>query len=188
MIKRFGGAVAVVAMAAALMATPSEAKPLEQFRFNDQFSQVIDGYCGDLQVLSEFHDSGVLVGRTTGRDRTPRYTQSHHGGVTTTNLATGRATTITWDYTVQDVRVTNNGDGTISILTQIPGPERLYGPDGELVYTSGGTYRVLTVVDYGGTLSDPSDDTFVSETVVSSNGGRPQPDINYCEAFHTLTA
>ena len=47
--------------------------------------------------------------------------------------------------------------------------------------------RLLTVIDYAGTPLDPSDDQFVSQEFVSSNGGKPQPDINYCDSFHVLT-
>jgi hypothetical protein len=175
------------AILAAIAAAPAQAKPLEQFRFDNSFSDVVDGFCGDLLVSSDVHDAGVVVGRIT-RTGLPRYTQSHHGSITITNLATGLAFTITWNYTAQDVRVTDNGDGTFSILNQIPGPESVYGPDGQLLSTSGGTIRYLTIIDYGGTPSDPSDDTFVSETVVSSNGGKPQGPFDFCDAFHTFTA
>jgi hypothetical protein len=185
-----GGVSATAALFAGIggAATSALAKPYEQIRFGEQNSEVIDGYCGDLQVGTDFHDSGVVVGRVTGPDGTLRYTQSHHGGGTITNLATGKAFTITWNYTNQDVRVTDNGDGTIRILSQIPGPEKTYGPDGRLLFTNGGTFRLLTILDYGGTLTNPSDDTFVSETVMSSNGGKPQPDFDFCDQFHTLTA
>ena len=50
-----------------------------------------------------------------------------------------------------------------------------------------GTMRLLTVIDFAGTPLDPSDDQFVSQELVSSNGGKPQPDINYCDSFHVLT-
>jgi hypothetical protein len=190
LIRRVFLASAMVSAGIAAAATSAQAKPYEQFRFHEEGSQVIDGYCGDLRVRGEFHDSGVLVARTTGPDGTLRYTQSHHGGATTTNLATGKAFTVTWNYTVQDVRVTVNGDGTMSILSQFPGPEKTYGPDGQLLNTSGGTYRELVIIDYGGTLADPSDDTFVSAEVVSEHGGKPQPDSStpFCDLFRELTA
>jgi len=181
-------AAATLTVTAAL-ATPAQAKPFEQLRFvDDPPAELVDDFCGDLQVLVDLRDQGVLVGRSTGPDRTLRYTQSHHGEITFTNVATGLAFRIGWNYLNQDLRVTVNNDGTISILNQIPGPETIYGPDGKRLSTSGGTIRYLTVLDYHGTLGDPSDDTFVSETVVSSNGGPAQPDFDFCEQFHALTA
>jgi hypothetical protein len=112
---------------------------------------------------------------------------SHHGGGTIINLATGISFSVDWNYLNQDVRVTDNGDGTLSVLHQIPGPERWFGPDGNLLFTSGGTMRLEAVFDHAGTPSDPSDDTFISEEFVSEAGGRPQPNFDLCAAFRTLT-
>jgi hypothetical protein len=165
----------------------SLAAPIEQTRFDEHNSDIVDGYCGDLQVLIDVHDQGVVVVRPAGKQLFPRYTVSHHGGSTITNLATGRALTFAWNYLEQDIKVTDNGDGTFSVLSQNPGPENIYGPDGQRLLVSGGTIRFLTVVDFAGTPFDPSDDQFVSSEVVSSNGGKPQPNINYCDSFHTLT-
>ncbi len=47
--------------------------------------------------------------------------------------------------------------------------------------------RLLTVIDLAGTPLDPTDDQFVRQELVSANGGKPQPDINYCDSFHALT-
>jgi hypothetical protein len=182
-----------VAMAAAVLAafavgtSPASGKPYEHVRIDEIGSVILDDFCGDIRLGIDTHNSGVVVGRVTGQDGTLRYTVSNHGSGTFTNLDTGIALTNTWNYTDQDVRATDNGDGTISILTQSPGPEKFYGPDGQLIYTYGGTQRVLTVLDYGGTLTDPSDDTFVSETLVSITGGKPQPDLTFCDLLHTYT-
>ncbi len=190
--RRFGlwTALAVTslgAVALTLGVSVSLAAPIEQTRFDEQSSRIVNGYCGDLRVQIDFHDRGVVVARPTGKERFIRYTASHHGGSTITNLATGRAFTFVWNYLEQDLKITDNGNGTFSILSQIPGPEKIYGPDGRLVSTSGGTMRLLTVIDFAGTPLDPSDDQFVSQTLVSSNGGKPQPDFDYCDSFHTLT-
>src|SRR5689334_14434490 len=83
--------VVLVVVTAAMGATAAvvQAKPYEQVRFDDQFSFVVDDYCGDLKVRIDVHDQGVVVGRVSGKSRLLRYTQSHHGGSTITNLATG---------------------------------------------------------------------------------------------------
>jgi hypothetical protein len=159
----------------------------EQVRFHEEGTTTVKHFCGDLQVRIDFHDQGVVVGRMAGKSRLLRYTQSHHGGSTWTNLATGKAFTFTWNYLNQDLRVTDNGDGTLTILWQLPGPEKIFGPDGQLLNTDGGTMRLETILDHGGTPNDPADDTFVSETVVSSNGGPPQGEFDFCDAFRTLT-
>ena len=93
----------------------------------------------------------------------------------------------TWNYLSQDVRIIDNGDGTITNLFQIPGPETWYGPDDATVFTSGGTIRYEAVIDYAGTPGDPSDDTVISEELVSVAGGKPQDDFNFCATFRSLT-
>src|SRR5215217_6030927 len=110
-------ATAVVGVALSAGTAVVQAKPYEQIRFDEQGSDVVTDFCGDLSVRIDFRDQGVVVGRPTGADRLPRYTQTHHGGSTITNLATGRAFTFAWNYDNQEVKVTDNGDGTISILT-----------------------------------------------------------------------
>ena len=73
-----------------------------------------------MRVRSDFHDRGVFVGRPAGKEQFLRYTASHHGGVTITNLGTGRVFTFVWNYLEQDIKVTDNGDGTVSVLSQLP--------------------------------------------------------------------
>lgn len=183
-------ALAVAAVAAVGLTfgvSVSLAAPIEQGRFDEQSSWIVRRYCGDLRVLIDFHDQGVFVGRPAGTELFLRFTVSHHGASTHTNLATGRAFTFVWNYLEQDIKVTDNGDGTVSVLSQLPGPETIYGPDGQLLSTSGGTMRLLTVIDFAATPLDPSDDQFVRQELVSSNGGKPQPAFNYCDSFHTLT-
>lgn len=167
--------------------TAGQAEPLEHTRFDESFSEVVDDFCGDLDVRFDFQDRGVLQVRQAGQDRLPRYTVTHHGGVTITNLATGKAFTIGWHYLEQDVKATDNGDGTLSILVQIPGPEVFYGPDGQRLYVSGGMYRVELTVDEAGTPGDPSDNFVSNEEFISDNGGQPQPPFNFCNSFRQLT-
>ncbi len=188
--RRFGlwAALAVTVVGAVgLTSGVSLAAPIEQGRFDEQSSWIVRRYCGDLRVQIDFHDQGVFVGRPAGTELFLRYTVSHHGESTHTNLATGRAFTFVWNYLEQEIKVTDNGDGTVSVLSQLPGPETIYGPDGQLVSTNGGTMRLLTILDLAGTRLDPTDDQVVSQTLVSANGGKPQPDTSYCDSFHTLT-
>jgi hypothetical protein len=179
---------AAVGMAAALMATGAQATQVEHARIDDQWSYVSEDFCGDLTVLLEGNDRGSLVARTSGQSSLPRYTVNHHGGSTITNLATHKAFTFRWNYLEQDLRATDNGDGTATVISQIPGPEKIYGPDGQLVSFNGGTMRLRLTIDLAGTPSDPSDDSVVGEEVVSSNGGPAQDDTPFCDEFRDLTS
>lgn len=162
------------------------ARPVEHFAVHDQQSIVVD-WCGDdVPFRNDFSVDGVLTARITGRDGTLRFTQTAHGEAVWTNLATGRTITIRWDQNAHDLRVADNGDGTLSILFQTSGNGKIYGPDNKLVDVASGNLRLLAIVDYGGTLNDPSDDTLISETLVSNRG--PQGDESECEAYRRLTS
>jgi hypothetical protein len=153
--------------------------------FIDYQDTYVQEVCG-LQVQVSFHDYGRLVARPS-RDGFLRYTQARHVTATWTNIATGRAFTFVANYNNSDVTATDNGDGTVSIINQNPGSERTYGPDGKLLDVSSGNFRVLAIIDYGGTLLDQSDDTLVSETFFSGHGGG-RSGGDFCEDFTTLTA
>jgi hypothetical protein len=182
-----GLGLVAVAMTAALMATGAQATQVEHARIDHQWSYVREDFCGDLTVLLEGNDRGSLVARTSGQSGLARYTVNHHGGSMITNLATEKAFKFRWNYLEQDLRATDNGDGTATVISQIPGPEKIYGPDGQVVSFNGGTMRLRLTIDLAGTPSDPSDDSVVGEEVLSSNGGPAQDDTAFCDEFHDLT-
>ena len=181
--------VALLLAALAVSAAPAGAELFERFRFDDHETSVVRKFCGNFRVEFDFHDAGVVVAKQAGPGQLVRYTATHNGGLTITNLATGKALSATWNYLEQDVRATDNGDGTLTILTQLPGPERWYGPDGQVLFTDGGTIRLAVTIDDAGTPTDPSDDSFISEELVSANGGQYQgQNFDLCASFATLTS
>jgi hypothetical protein len=169
-----------------IAATPVGAKPLEHFSDNNQGSFVIDEFCGGMEVRIDFDYDFTLVARQTGPNRLPRYTVNQHGIETFTNLATGKSVTAFSDWVTQDVRVTDNGDGTLTVLYQIPGGARYFGPDGRVLLIDSRLSQLEVVLDHGGTPSDPSDDTFISEEVVREVA--PHVDEDFCEAFRPATS
>jgi hypothetical protein len=188
--RRLGAAMTVAGaavLASLLPMTSAQAAPIEHSRYDSAESWVDDEFCGDLEVRFDFHDRGVLLIKQRGPERIPTYTVTHHGGGTITNLATDKAFTIGWHYLEQEVKVADNGDGTHTVLAQVPGPEVFYGPDGQRLFVSGGMYRVELIVDQAGTPADPSDDFVIGEEFVGDFGGQPQPPWNFCESFRALT-
>ena len=61
----------------------------------------------------------------------------------------------------KDLKVTDNGDGTTTILVQQTSNQVLYGPDGTVLALNVGQTRFEFLVDNGGTPADPSDDQFL---------------------------
>jgi hypothetical protein len=164
----------------------AHAKPLEHFSDNNQGSFVREDFCGDMKVRIDFDYDFTVVARESGPDRIGRYTVSSHGIETFTNLATGKTVTAFSDYITQDVRLTNNGDGTITILYQTPGAARYFGPDGRVVLIDSRPSWYEVVIDLKGTPNDPSDDTVISEELVREIAAHVDKD--FCSAFRAATS
>jgi hypothetical protein len=56
--------------------------------------------------------------------------------------------------------VTDNGDGTLTLLILSTFNSVLYGPDGKAIARDPGQARFEVLIDHGGTPTDPSDDEF----------------------------
>ena len=179
-------AVAAVATIVVLVGvTSAHAKPLEHFSDTFTGSFVVAGFCGDMDVRIDVDGDFKVVGRESGPNRLGRYTVTNHGYETFTNLATGKVVTAYFDYVIQDVRLTDNGDGTITILYQTPGPERYFGPDGKVVLIDSRPQWWEVVIDLGNP-SDPSDDTVISEELVRDVAAHVNED--FCGAIRAATS
>jgi hypothetical protein len=104
-----------------------------------------------------------------------------------TNLANGNSVTSFSNFINKDLRVTDNGDGTLTVLILGTGNAVLYGEDGKVIARDPGQVRFEILVDHGGTPTDPSDDEFLEFLgVVKESTGRND---NFCEfAVPLLTA
>jgi len=84
---------------------------------------------------------------------------------TVTNLDTGislRSTTVQGE---RDVRVTDNGDGTLSIVVLLVGTTTYHAPDGALIGVDATKSTLELLVDHAGTPADWDDDVVLSETL-----------------------
>ncbi len=89
-----------------------------------------------------------------------------------TNLATGKVVTGVAKVIEKDMRVTDNGDGTLTILILATGNATVYGENGKAIARNPGQTRLELVVDHGGTPNDPSDDEELALRVVRDSTGR----------------
>lgn len=104
-----------------------------------------------------------------------------HFKITTvfTNLANGNAVTSEETSISKDLRVTDNGDGTLTILILATGNDVLYGADGKAIGRNPGQIRFEILLDHAGTPTDPSDDVFLADLgVVKGSTGRSD---DFCE-------
>ena len=114
-----------------------------------------------------------------GRDRLDYFVQ--HSTVTDvfTNLATGESVTGVVTVNEKDKRVTDNGDGTLTIRILATGNAVLY-QNGKAIARDPGQIRFEILVDHNGTPTDPFDDEFIENLeVVKDSTGRSD---DFCEA------
>jgi hypothetical protein len=176
-----GLAIAVL-MSTAGLAT---AKPLVQEHFHESGSEVIEEFCGDLTVRHDFEADVYFSlkphgpdGLIYGADRV-RLTDSW------TNLANDKTFTVVVTGQQKDLRVTDNGDGTLTILVLTAGRQSAFGPDGTRLFLDAGTFRFEVLIDHGGTPTDPFDDEFIEFLGLVKEAGRSDTaDRDFCEDIH----
>jgi hypothetical protein len=179
---RFSAILALGATAAALLATAASAQQVFRETVHEEDTIVLNDFC-DVPGLT-VEDAFVLDLRVHvvphGRDRLDYFLQ--HGTRTDvyTNTANGRSITARSRVIEKDLRVTDNGDGTLTILILATGNAVVYGEDGKAIARNPGQTRFEILVDHGGTPTDPSDDEFLADLgVVKGSTGRSD---DFCEA------
>jgi hypothetical protein len=86
----------------------------------------------------------------------------------------------------KDLKVTDNGDGTLTIPGMGAGMSKYLGPDGFL-FLDAGQFRFEVLIDHGGTPTDPSDDEEIEGTfrVVRDLTGRNDTEgCDFCDDIH----
>ena len=112
-----------------------------------------------------------------GRDGLAYFLQ--HGTRTEVLTANGTSLTSVARVIEKDLRVTDNGDGTLTVLILATGNAVLYGENGKAIARNPGQVRFEILLDHGGTPNDPSDDTELDFQVVKGSTGRSD---DFCEA------
>jgi hypothetical protein len=178
---RLGAILALSATAALVLSAAANAGQVTRTTLHVEDTVVLEDFC-DVEGLT-VEQSFVIDLREKvvphGRDRLA-YFQSH--GTQTdlyTNLANDRFVTAKGKVNEKDLRVTDNGDGTLTVLILATGNATVYGPNGKAIARGPGQTRLELVLDHGGTPSDPSDDEELSFRVVRESTGRSD---DFCEA------
>jgi hypothetical protein len=165
-----------------LSVAPSSAKVVERGEFHDVFTGEIEDFCDVPGFTVEFEAvvDGRFVVRTQGPDGL-LYVMEHVSVSQTNTNPVNNLSVVEKTRTLnKDLRITDNGDGTLTIIILMTGPSSLYGPDGKAIARNPGQVRFKAVVDHGGTPTDPSDDTELSFTQIKGSTGRTD---DYCEAI-----
>lgn len=183
----------VLALAVALvssLAVTAQAKPLERERIHDSESVVHEDFCdvADLDVLEERSLYFNVMLNQRGKDKIAYFTGTIHGWTSWTNVANDKTLTVVDNFVDKDQKITDNDDGTLTILVLGAGSTKVYGPDGKLLFNDPGQTRFEVLIDHNGTPSDPSDDEFLEflGVVKGSTGRNDLEGRDFCEDIQTF--
>jgi hypothetical protein len=179
-------ALAVVALAGPAQAGP----PLQKLHFHDDVTEVEENFCGVPDLSVEIHEvvDGTFKFNTTGKNDVPHLVGTSHGTVSFTNLTTLKSFTNVFNGPDKTLKITNNGDGTATVIQLITGGGKWLGPDGKVVFKDSGQIRLQHVIDFNDTPLDLTDDvTLSTELIKGSTGTNDTEGRDFCEDFLAIT-
>ena len=162
------------------LAAPASATRPHFETIHEDFSNTVTNFCDvhGLTVLIE----GTFDSRLKIHHRGGQYYFLEH--IRVSNVITGadpasQVTTRT-AFIQKDLKITDNGDGTITIIALLTGPSTAYGPNGKAIARDPGQVRFRIVIDLNGTPDFFDDDFEVSSTQIKGSTGRSD---DFCEAM-----
>ena len=157
--------LALAAAAAVMLATAASAKVIVRETTHEEETLALNNFCDvqGLTVEDAFVGDFRLQAVPHGRDRLAYFLE--HGKLTQvfTNPVTDKSVTAVARFIEKDLRVTDNGDGTLTILVLSTGNGVVYGEDGKAIARNPGQVRFEILVDHNGTPSNPDDDDFLAD-------------------------
>jgi hypothetical protein len=169
----------LVAATAVVLVGVASGKPIDRGPFHDEGTFVDDDFCGvGLTVEGDFVVDGRFKVVTHGRDQLLYFMEHVSATTMLTNPDTDRSVTVVSNVLNKDLKVTDNGDGTLTVLLMATGNDVIYGADGKAIGRNPGQIRIEFLIDHAGTPDDPFDDEVISEEVVKGSTGRTD---DFCE-------
>jgi hypothetical protein len=122
-------------------------------RFHDEGADLIDDFCGEpgLMVQHTFSLDMFVHIVPHGPDRLDYFLQ--HGVWTDTYTSSGKTVTAVANVMEKDQLVTDNGDGTLTIVILATGNATAYGPDGKAIARDPGQLRFVIYIAADGSLT-----------------------------------
>ena len=179
---RLSAILALGASAAVMLATAASAKVIVRETTHEEDTLVLNNFCDvqGLTVEDAFVGDFRVHAVPHGRDRLAYFLERGKVTQVFTNPATDKSVTAVARFIEKDLRVTDNGDGTLTITNLSTGNGVVYGADGKAIARNPGQIRVQFIVDHAGTPSDPDDDVFLADLgIVKDSTGRTD---DFCEA------
>ncbi len=157
------------------------ARPIDQGTFHDEFTDEFDDFCGveGLHVTADVSIDGRFLMNIRKPGTAPYYQER----ITITEVDTnddGDSVTSVTGVLQRDLKITDNGDGTVTILVLATGPANMYdNSTGKAIARDPGQIRFEILIDLNGTPTNPDDDEFIAFLgQVKGSTGRSD---DYCE-------
>lgn len=173
--------LATALLAALVLAGSTQAEPgrVSKETIHLDNLNTIEGFCEtDMVVQSHFVADVTMKVMPRGSDGLIYFANRLRATETFTNVDNGKTVVGTTNAIDKDLRVTDNGDGTLTILVLSTGNSVIYNSAGKAIGRNPGQVRFELVVDHAGTPTDPADDTEISFEVVKESTGRTD---DFCE-------
>lgn len=165
--------VLIAALATSLLIGGSPASAVAPTRITEpiDFSFTEDDFC-DVAGLS-VHAVWVGEERVQVAQRRGQTYFSAHLRLerTLTNTATGATITTRDVSSFRDLHVTDNGDGTLTVVNFGTGFFMVYDSDGRIIGKNTGQSRFETTIDLNGTPDDFDDDSVISDELILGSTG-----------------
>jgi hypothetical protein len=179
---RLGVIMALGAIAAVTSGAAAGAGQVFRETIHDEGSFVLEDFCDQpgMTVDVAFALNLRVHAVPHGPARLAYFLQHGKRTEVLTNPANGKSLTSVAKVIEKDMRVTDNGDGTLTILILATGNSVLYGENHKAIARNPGQIRFEMLVDHGGTPTDPTDDEFLADLgEVKGSTGRSD---DFCEA------
>ena len=175
----FGFAAGIAATA--LITSPAVARPVDRGSFTESFTEEIEDFCGveglTIDVARTAKIKFMVNSRKPG---TAPYFQQVVSAEAVYSNADGDFVSEKLMIAEKDLEVTDNGDGTLTILFLATGNATTYNADGTAIARNPGQVRYEILIDHGQSITDPSDDVFLRFLgLVKESTGRSD---DFCEA------
>ena len=175
-------AILALTATALVLATAAGAGLLVRETFHEEGTFELEDFCDvpGLTIEGTFSVDGRVKATPHGPSGLAYFIEHIRATTVLTNPETDATTTEVATVVQKDQRVTDNGDGTLTILVLGTGKDVVYGPDGKAIARNPGQVRFEILIDNGGTPTDPSDDEFLEDLgTVKDSTGRTD---DFCDA------
>ena len=181
-VRWFSVALVLVAATATTFVAVASARQIDSGPIDELLTEEVENFCGEEGLTVEFvtHTVGRFHVVSHGRNQLPYFGANLKITEVVTNVENGNSVMSTATTRDKDQRVTDNGNGTFTILVLATGNAVLYGPDGKAIARNPGQVRFEILIDNNGTPTNPDDDEFL-EFLGEVKGSTGRSD-DFCEA------